>query len=101
MPAIARIGDNVSTGHGCDSTTTLTEPLGNTAKVYANGLGIECVGDPTVPHLIPGGDSCITHTAYINAGSPTVYIAGIAVGRVGDSCDAGQISSGSPNVYAG
>lgn len=101
MPAVARQGDLVNTGHGCDSTTTLTSPRGAEFSVYANSIGVECVGNPTVSHLIPGGDSCVSHVAYINEGSPTVYIAGIAIGRVGDSADAGAILTGSPNVFAG
>lgn len=101
MPAVARSGDSVSTGHGCTGTTTLTSPTGDTYNVYANGLGIECVGDPTVSHTIDSGDSCVPHVAYINAGSSSVFVGGISVGRVGDSADAGSISSGSPDVYAG
>jgi uncharacterized Zn-binding protein involved in type VI secretion len=101
MPSLAREGDSVSTGHGCSGSTTLTSPLGGVYQVYANGLGIECLGDPTVSHTYPVGDGCVPHVAYINSGSSSVFINNTPVGRVGDSADAGQISSGSNNVFAG
>ena len=100
MPAIARQGDPTTTGHGCDGTTTITGPTGAGAKVYANNIAIECKGNPTSPHTIRSGNSCVPHSAVINAGSGNVYIANIAVARKGDSTDGGAITAGSPNVYA-
>ena len=100
MPAIARDGDPTSTGHGCTSVTTVTGPTGAGAKVFANGIPIECIGNPTAVHTINRGNSCPPHTAAINAGSSNVFVGGIGVGRAGDSTDGGAIISGSPNVFA-
>lgn len=98
MPAVARIGDSIATGHGCDGTTTLTGPSGN---VFANNLGVERQGDPTVVHALTGRGCSVTHTAAINVGSATVYVNNIPIARVGDSADAGSITSGSSTVFAG
>lgn len=101
MPAVARQGDSISTGHPCTGVTTLTSPTGGVFNVYANGLGIECLGNPTVSHTILVGDACVPHVEVIKSASSSVFIGGIAVARVGDAADAGQIISGSPDVYAG
>jgi uncharacterized Zn-binding protein involved in type VI secretion len=100
MPAIARQGDPTTTGHGCDATTTITGPTGAGAKVFANGIPIECIGNPTSPHTIKSGKNCVPHSAAINAGSGNVFVGGIGVARVGDSTDGGAITAGSPNVFA-
>jgi uncharacterized Zn-binding protein involved in type VI secretion len=97
MPSVARIGDTISTGHGCDGTTTLTSPSTN---VFANSKGIERQGDPTVVHRLTGRGCSVTQTAVINVGSGNVFVNNKAIGRVGDSADAGAITSGSPNVFA-
>jgi uncharacterized Zn-binding protein involved in type VI secretion len=97
MPAVARIGDSIATGHGCDGTTTLTGPSTN---VFANNIGIERQGDPTVVHRLTGRGCSVSHTAVVNVGSGNVFVNNKAIGRVGDSADAGSITSGSPNVFA-
>jgi len=98
MPGIARDGDPTTTGHGCDGTTTITGPTGAGAKVFANGIAVECVGNPTVVHSIGSPPFCVAHTAVINAGSGNVFVGGVAVARVGDSTDGGAITAGSTNV---
>ena len=99
MPIICRVGDTLTTGHLCDGITTIAAP--NTdGTVHANGIDIIVVGAPTVSHLIPDG-ICVPHVAFLNAGSSSVFINGISVGRIGDSADAGAMISGSPNVFAG
>ena len=100
MPAIARDGDPTTTGHGCDATTTVTGPTGAGAKVFANGIPIECIGNPTAAHTIRSGRSCVPHGASINAGSGNVFVGGVGVARVGDSTDGGAITAGSSNVIA-
>ena len=100
MPAIARNGDPTTTGHGCDATTTVTGPTGAGANVFANNIAVECIGNPTSPHTIRAGRSCVPHSAVINAGSGTVFVGNIGVARVGDSTDGGAITAGSPNVFA-
>lgn len=97
MPAVARNGDPTTTGHGCDATTTVTGPSGN---VFANNIGIERQGDPTSPHTIRSGKSCVPHGAVINVGSGNVFVNNKPIARVGDSTDGGSITGGSPNVFA-
>lgn len=100
MPAVVRVGDPLSTGHGCDGSTTLSSHAQD-GTVLANSIVIAVVGAPTVVHTIPGGSACVPHSANLNAGSSSVYINGIPVGRIGDSADAGSMTGGSPNVFAG
>ena len=100
MPAVSRVGDSLSTGHGCTGSTTIASS--NTdGSVKADSINIIVVGAPTVSHPFPPSPPCAPHVANLNAGSSSVYIQGIAVGRVGDSADAGAMTSGSPSVYAG
>lgn len=99
MPAVVRIGDPLSTGHGCAASTTLSGA--NQSSVYANGILMAVVGAPTVSHPFPPDPPCAPHVAFLNAGSSSVFVEGIALGRVGDSADAGQMTAGSPNVFAG
>lgn len=98
MPACARVGDTVATGHGCDATTTLAFANHNVSAQGANAL---VVGDLTVSHDILVGSTCVPHTAPISAGSTKVTIGGIAAARSGDACDAGTITSGASNVSIG
>lgn len=100
MPAVSRVGDSLSTGHGCTGSTTIASS--NTdGTVKANGINIIVVGAPTVSHPFPPDPPCAPHVANLNAGSGTVSINGIAVGRVGDSADAGAMTAGSGNVNVG
>lgn len=98
MPAVARIGDPFSTGHLCDVTSTIAEGSGT---VFANGIPVSRVGDASVVHEILEGAVCVPHTAAIAAGSGTVFANGIPLARVGDAIDAGAISGGSGDVFAG
>jgi len=100
MPAVSRVGDSLSTGHICSSTTTIASS--NTdGTVKANGINIIVIGAPTVSHPFPPAPPCVPHVANLNAGSGTVRVNSIAVGRIGDSADAGAMTSGSGNVFAG
>lgn len=99
MPAAARQGDSVITGHGCDGTTTLAIPTQSTVRI--NGKLACRKDDLTVTHTLPAGNQCVPHVASINAGSSTVRIVGKAAARVNDSADAGYISAGSSNVSIG
>ena len=99
MPAICRITDSLSTGHICASTTTIASP--NTdGTVHAEGLDVIVVGAPTVAPPNPPSPPCPDHVANLNAGSPTVFVNGIAVGRITDSADAGAMTSGASTVFA-
>jgi uncharacterized Zn-binding protein involved in type VI secretion len=100
MPAVSRVGDSLSTGHICTSTTTIASS--NTdGTVKANGINIIVIGAPTVAHPNPPSPPCPNHVANLNAGSGTVRVNSIAVGRIGDSADLGAMTSGSGNVFAG
>jgi uncharacterized Zn-binding protein involved in type VI secretion len=100
MPKVVRVGDTLSTGHGCTGTTTIASSNQTSTNVYANNILIDVVGAPTVSHAFPPDPPCAPHTANLNAGSPNVYINSIKVGRIGDSADAGAMTTGSPDVYA-
>ena len=97
MPLLCRKGDTLNTGHGCDSTTVLDTPGQGT--VFANSILVARVTDPTVSHQVPAG-ICVPHTQVVNAGSPNVFVENKAVARIGDSTDAGAMTSGSGNVFA-
>ena len=99
MPAVSRKGDSLTTGHICASTTTLAEPGQST--VFANGILIARITDPTVAHPFPPSPTCANHTSTVKQGSGTVNIAGRKCARVGDAADAGSMTSGSGNVNAG
>ena len=100
MPAVSRRGDTLTTGHGCDTTTTLATP--NQSSVFANGIRVARKGDPTVAHPFPPSPACANHTAVINAGSnKQVFCAGKLVARIGDSTDLGSLTGGSGTVNAG
>lgn len=90
--------DSVKTGHLCDTITTTNKC---SSTVFVNGYGTCRNGDAITIHTKPVGDSCSNHTAYITSGSSTVFVDGISVARDSDSADAGSISSGSTNVFAG
>ena len=99
MPAISRKGDSLSTGHACTGTTTID--TSGQSTVRANSILIARVGDPTVSHPFPPVPICVPHVANVNAGSGTVRVAGAFVARIGDSADAGAMTSGSSNVFSG
>ena len=102
MPAVVRIGDELSTVHGCAATTTIASSNQSTTNVYANDEIINVGGAPTINHPFPPNPPCAPHTAYLNAGAPNVYINNIKVGRFGDSADAGaMLEPPGVTVYAG
>ena len=102
MPAVTRDGDATTTGHGCNTTTTVTGP---STDVFCNSKGVERKGDPTAAHTIPNGASppvCIPHSASITEGSnKKVFVNNKLIERITDACDGGEITSGSDNVFAG
>lgn len=99
MPAVCRVGDSLSTGHACTGTTTIASSATD-GSVKANGINIIVIGAPTVSHAAPPNPPCPPHVRFLNAGSSTVRINGIAIGRIGDSADAGAMTSGSSTVFA-
>lgn len=99
MPAAARLGDTISTGHGCDGTSTIAGAL--ISKVTIDGIIAAVIGDAIAAHTIPDGDACVSHSATVGGSSSKVKFEGIYAARVDDGADAGTITSGSPNVLIG
>jgi len=102
MPAACRQGDRFATGHGCAGTSVLAVPPQN--EVIVNGIRAAVLGTLTVSHLITNPAPppvCISHRSSVKSGSTSVFINGIPATRVGDSCDAGAMIQGSPNVVIG
>lgn len=96
MPAVSRIGDSVSTNHGCDGSTTMAQ---GSSDVLANNIGVVRVGDLDTVHRYGGRGCSSQHSVALSSGSGTVFVNGLALGRVGDGSE--TLSSGSPNVFAG
>ena len=53
MPGVVRIGDELSTGHGCSSNTTLSNSNQGVDNVYANNILIS----------VEGADTCLLYTS--------------------------------------
>ena len=98
MAAVARIGDPFSTGHPCDGTSVIAAGSGT---VFANSIAVARVGDISSVHDIEVAGVCVPHAVPVAGGSGTVFVDGIAVARIGDPIDAGAITGGSGNVFAG
>jgi uncharacterized Zn-binding protein involved in type VI secretion len=104
---ISRKGDFFSTGHGCDTISTIrdgNDVLNSARNVYAEGKLVTFLGASRVTHEIPNPSPprlCITHSSTIKSGSRTVFVNGIAVARETDSVDAGQMLFRTGTVHAG
>ena len=101
MPIVAVKGDRTTTGHGCDSITTIA---GSSLNVYMGGIKVAIKGNALAGHTIPAGvpPVCVGHPGQIvNVGSTTVKVNGIGIARVGDSADGGAIVAKAGNVFAG
>lgn len=96
MPAVSRIGDSVTTNHGCDASTVMEQGSGN---VFANSIGVVRKGDVNQTHAFGGRGCSSKHQIALSNGSPTVFVNGKPIGRVGDGSEA--LASGSPNVFSG
>ena len=77
MPNVARKGDTVNTGHGCD---TVVEILEGDSTVLVEGKPVAVQSSPLEPHTITNPSpppACIPHPGQIvNAGSDTVIVGG-------------------------
>lgn len=101
MP-LAALTNNVSaitTGHACDTVSTVLGALVSTVRIENTIASVQ--GDVIAPHTILSGVVCVPHAANVNAGSGTVRIENIPAARVGDSADAGVITSGANTVSIG
>ena len=93
MSAVARLTDQC-TGHGPFPSRVNTSA---STDVFINNLGAHRVSDTWATHC---AGSC--HDSTLAEGSPTVFVNGLALGRVGDLVACGStIASGSPDVFAG
>jgi uncharacterized Zn-binding protein involved in type VI secretion len=99
MPAAARIGDIVNTGHACTTVVDIALTLQSNVKI--DGKLAAVVGSQLADHTFLSGSSCIPHSATVTAGSSKVFIGGIAVSRIGDTADMGAIITGSSSVFIG
>ena len=98
MPRICRNGDLGATGHGCTAIIGVRATQGS---VFANGIPLNRVKDPAMPHFGLAPPFCKAHPSNINKASRTVFARGVGIARVGDSFDLGRMIKGSPNVFAG
>ena len=104
--SVAVTGAACTTGHDCDTVTTV---LVGSPNVKIGNIGVLTVGDPLSPHTIgnpafpPIPPPCIDHPGQVvNTGSATVIVTGKGIARVGDLVDiGGSITAGVPNVIAG
>ena len=102
--SVAVKGAACTTGHGCDSVTTV---LGGSPNVVVGNVGVLRKGDPLAKHTInqtpPLLPPCIDHPSQVvNTGSATVFVNGKPIARVGDLVDiGGSITAGIKTVFAG
>jgi uncharacterized Zn-binding protein involved in type VI secretion len=111
MPRVARVGDSITTGHLCDTTSTIASS-GHATNVFANGKLVALQGGPISPHQIesqrgvqpPGPptnpSTCIPHSAVVIGSSTTVRANGRFIARQDDRADEGRIEDGAYNVFA-
>jgi uncharacterized Zn-binding protein involved in type VI secretion len=99
MPAAARLGDTITTGHACDGTSTIAGNL--QSKVIINNIIAAVLGDPIAPHTILVGSVCVPHSAVVVGASEKVFFENIRAARLTDGADGGVITSGSPDVIIG
>jgi uncharacterized Zn-binding protein involved in type VI secretion len=96
MPGIARLGD-ADTGHGCWPSRS---NVAGSSNVFCNGKPLHRQGDAWAPHTCPTIPE--THSSVLGAGSSTVFVNEVSVGRIGDPVACGSVvSTGSGNVFAG
>ena len=117
MPNVATNGSACTTGHGCDTTTTVN---GGSSNVIIGNKGVARKDDPLSDHTIaktdlglpyPPEPLCIDHNGQkVNEGSATVllqisatvFVNDKPIARVGDPVDiGGAITSGDSTVVAG
>lgn len=91
---VASLGGNC-TGHGCFPPRN---SLSGEAHVFINGVGAVTVGDTWAPHTCGKN----THDGVQSAGSPTVFVNGSPLARIGDSISCGSaVAEGASAVFSG
>lgn len=95
MPAVTRFGD-FCTGHGAFPPR---KNIAASENVFVNSIGAHRQGDGWAVHCNPK-PTC--HGSVLAMGSPSVYVNGKQLGRIGDPVACGStVASGSGNVFAG
>ena len=103
MPNVATNGSACTTGHGCDTTTTIN---GGSTDVLIGTQGVARKDDPLASHTIPNNANppvCVSHpNQKVNVGLNSVLVNNRPIAVVGNSVDiGGQITQGSNTVVAG
>ena len=109
MASVATNGSACTTGHACNTTTTIN---GGSSNVIIGDKGVARKNDPLSDHTIaktdlglpfPPPPLCIDHpNQKVNEGSASVFVNDRPIARVGDSVDiSGKIEEGSISVVAG
>ena len=92
MPGIVRKGDSLTTGHAGAIVSTLDTPTQST--VLVEGELVARKDDLTVLHAIVAA----SHQAPITGSASTVFVEGKKVARIGDTVDAGVLTTGARTV---
>lgn len=101
MP-FAAYGDGksiVNTIHNACVLPVTTTTLVGSSNVLVNGIKACKTGDLNLIHNVPVPGGCGTHSTALTAASPSVFVNGEGMGRIGDtySCSA-MIITGSTNI---
>jgi len=94
MPGAVRLADTGS-GHGCWPSRANSSA---STDVFINSRGAHRVGDSWAAHTCEAIPE--THGSSQATGSPTVFVNGVALARIGDSIACGSSNAtGSGDVY--
>lgn len=94
LPQASRKGDTAS-GHGCFPSTSA---IAGSADVVIDGIAALRKGDAVAPH---GCGQCVPHGRNVSGGSPSVFVNGRPLARVGDGVNCGgNVAVGSGTVIA-
>ena len=93
MPAVSRVGDSHTNHPPCSPG----EAASGSGNVFVNSISVHRLTDPNTPH---GFVLCVPHSTNLSAASTTVFVNSLGISRIGDSADAGAMTSGSGNVFA-
>lgn len=94
MPKASRKGDMCS-GHGCFPPSAA---IAGSPDVSIDKIPALRKGDAVAPH---GCGKCVPHGRTVSGGSPTVFVNGKALARIGDAINCGgSVSVGSGTTVA-
>ncbi|WP_299692235.1 PAAR domain-containing protein [uncultured Tateyamaria sp.] len=94
MPKASRKGD-ICSGHGCFPPTPAIVGSGN---VFIESIPALRQGDAVAPH---GCSNCPPHGRSVSGGSPTVFVNGKSLARIGDGIGCGgSVAAGAATTFA-